>query len=162
MRERKLVAVTTPVARVAHTCSSCGKEIEPGRKYCNYLYRNDGKLERHYLHLECSAKPSNEPKRIHNTSSLNVMPTSENELKDIAKKDTSELLEKFSFVEHMKICFVPLVISEMAWTYACKAMDYAIANRVPNCIKATRTLKELRKSYIEELGKDLDEKHRKR
>lgn len=164
----KLVKITTPVAKTEHTCHCCGKVIQKGEKYSNYLYKTSRrKLERHYLHLDCHDVYSKEEQDTQMGGAIvrpvgpqfHKLPKTEEELRQIVKEDTKDLLNTFSFNEHMKIIFVPLVITEMAWTYADKVVQQAIDNRIPQTVKLTRTVKMLKEEYYKEIGKDLDKAH---
>lgn len=164
----KLVKITTPVAKQEHICNCCGKVIKKGEQYSNYLYKTSRrKLERHYLHLDCHDVPSKEEQDTQMGGAIvrpvgpqfHQLPKTEEELKQIVKEDTNDMLQTFTFNEHMKIVFVPLVITEMAWSYADKVVQQAIDNRIPQTVKLTRTVKMLKEEYYKEIGKDLDKAH---
>lgn len=83
----------------------------------------------------------------------------ERNFKAECKKNTKRLMEAFSFEEHAKIAFVPLIIAHIAWYYADKAVRYAADHRISEVKKLSRAIKELRTHYIDLLKKDLDYKH---
>lgn len=159
MGQLKIVKITTPKARVPHTCHCCGKEIDKGEKYSNYLYKDGKKLVRHYLHLDCHDTPTKDEKgeviKKQVGPQFHQLPKTEEELRQIVKQDTEDMLETFSFKEHMKIVFIPLVITEMVWHYADKVVQYAAEHRIPQTVKLSRAVKMLKTEYYKEIGKDL-------
>lgn len=83
----------------------------------------------------------------------------EKQFKEQCNADTEQLMHNFSFEEHVQIAFVPLIIAEVAWMYADKVLKYCADKRIQEVKKLSRTVKELRARYNNELGKDLDKKH---
>ena len=75
------------------------------------------------------------------------------------KRDVDKLLHSFTFNEHMCIAFAPLVISQIAWIYTSKVLDYAAKHRIQVLKKLCRAVKHIRDEYIAMLRKDLDASH---
>ncbi len=79
----------------------------------------------------------------------------EAQFKQAVKTDVQRILEAFTVQEHMEITFVPLVLNEIAWELARKAMELAARDRVSDLRKLNRVLKELRQYYERTVCKDL-------
>lgn len=59
----------------------------------------------------------------------------------------------------MRVSFVPLIIEQIAWIYAEKAMACAARDKVSLLKKLSRTLKMVHKMWYDELRRDLDWEH---
>ena len=77
------------------------------------------------------------------------------------KDGVQQMIDNMTLDEQMKVAFVPLVIEEIAWVYAEKAMVCAARDKVEILKKLSRTLKLVRKKWIDELKRDLDYDHLK-
>lgn len=75
--------------------------------------------------------------------------------KQAVKTDVQRILEAFTVQEHMEITFVPLVLNEIAWELAQKAMTLAARDKVQELKKLNRVLKELRQHYVRTVCQDL-------
>ncbi len=158
----RLIKITTPVARVEHTCYHCGKVIAKGEKYLNHTYVTNGKIDRHYLHLICRDEKLHpqETKVIRPVGpQFHPTPATEAQFRQIVKDDTKEMIEAFSFKENMKIALLPLIITEMAWSYTDKVLAYCAENKLSATVKLSRTVKGVRQAYLSDLYKDLSKKH---
>lgn len=71
----------------------------------------------------------------------------EAQFKQQCKDDVQRILQAFTFEEHVQITYVPLVLNEIAWQFALKAMALAARDRVQDLKKLNRVLKELRVHY---------------
>lgn len=74
-------------------------------------------------------------------------------------RDVRRSLEKFTFEENMMISFTPLVMQEVMWHYVLKVVDGAAEARWGDMKKLSRSLRELRKAYIIDCRRDLDQSH---
>lgn len=151
--------MTTPTARKEHICSVCGKPIQKGEKYFCLTLKQDGKLvtKKHHYTCKYENKPVT-PKENKTLAKAGTVFVTEEQFKEKMKEDTKAMLETFSFQENMEICFVPLIITEIAWHYADKVVQQAIANRIPQTVKLTRTVKMLREEYLKSWEKDMTQK----
>lgn len=86
-------------------------------------------------------------------------PLNENRFKQQVKGETAQMLETFTWDENMMIAFVPLIISHLAWIYAQRVLDYCGKNKISEVKKLTRSVREMRQRYVDELAKDLDINH---
>ena len=68
------------------------------------------------------------------------------------------MLRTFTFEENMRIAFVPLVISELAWTYAFRAKRYAAAMRLEEFKRESREIDRLHSLYVRKLKEDLEDR----
>lgn len=71
------------------------------------------------------------------------------------KTDVQRILNAFTFEEHVQITFVPLVLNEIAWHYAYRAMQVSKQERIQDLRKLSRVLKELHKTYERTVCQDL-------
>lgn len=142
--------MTTPVAKKEHICSKCGKPIKKGEKYFNMAILNKGKMSNRKYHYSCHESLD----EINRSTFKN-----EEEFKESVHKGTAMMLETFSFQENMEISYVPLIITELAWHYADKALQKAASYMISSTKKLSRACKELRKSYLKEVSKDIDMSH---
>ncbi len=82
---------------------------------------------------------------------------------ELFKKDVMEstrlMMERLTTDEQMRVSFIPLIITQLAWMYADKAMECAARDKVSILKKLSRTLKLVHKKYDEELRRDLDYNH---
>lgn len=79
----------------------------------------------------------------------------EADFKQTVKTDVHRILEAFTLQEHLEITFVPLVLNEIAWELAQKAMILAARDKVQDLKKLNRALKELRVHYVRTVCKDM-------
>ncbi|MCM1221287.1 MAG: hypothetical protein NC548_43090 [Lachnospiraceae bacterium] len=85
-----------------------------------------------------------------------VQEKKEAKFRQAVKEDTERILHAFTVEEHMQITFVPLILNEIAWHFALKAMELGAAYRVQDLRKLSRVLKhELRDHYVRVVCKDL-------
>ena len=84
-----------------------------------------------------------------------VKQSKEEKFRQQVKTDVERILEAFTYDEHLQITYVPLVLNEIAWHWAYKAMQLAASNRVQDLKKLGRVLKELRQHYERTVCKDL-------
>ena len=74
-------------------------------------------------------------------------------------ESTRLMMERLTTDEQMRVSFIPLIITQLAWMYADKAMECAARDKVSILKKLSRTLKLVHKKYDEELRRDLDYNH---
>lgn len=74
------------------------------------------------------------------------------------KTDVERILHAFTVEEHLQITFVPLVLNEIAWQFAFKAIQLGARDKVQDLKKLSRVLKELRVHYERVVCKDLQPK----
>lgn len=91
-----------------------------------------------------------------------AMPMNEKLFRERIKKDVQERLSKFTFAENMAIVFTPIIIAELAWHFALKAVDGAAKKRIDSTKKLCRTMRFVRETFLNEYKKDLDAPHLKR
>lgn len=77
-------------------------------------------------------------------------------------EDTKRLCEAFSFEEHAKIAFAPLVIAHIAWVWADYALKESAEKRIEEVKKLSRAVRQLRETYERTIRKDLDYIHFRR
>lgn len=73
-----------------------------------------------------------------------------------AAADTRIMMERMTLKEQMGVCFVPQVISELAWEYADRVTEYCTENRLDEYKTQTRCIKELKHVYHSEIARDLN------
>lgn len=93
-------------------------------------------------------KIGNDPRRLQETL-----------FKQQIKNDVRELEQAFTWDEHMKISYVPLVLQVVAWNYAFKARQIAVDNRIPQTIKLSRAIKQIHKQWYDYIERDLSKQH---
>lgn len=71
-------------------------------------------------------------------------------------ESTKAMMERLTLDEQMRVSFVPLIITQLAWRYADKAMECAARDKVSILKKLSRTLKMVRQKYDDELRRELD------
>ena len=100
-------------------------------------------------------------KRMFNTIAKNghFPPATADFFRQRIKDDTRKMLDTFTWDENMMIAFVPLIISKIAWVYAEQVAKYCADKRIQAVKKLTRTLKDVRQRYIDDLRQDLDAEH---
>ena len=150
----KVLRTSTPRANRQHVCSVCGKPIEKGERYLNITIKQGKKLVSRKTHFGCSEKKE-QPKVM----AVPGVPVTEAQFKQQVHDDTLTMLETFTFEENMKIAFLPLIITEVAWHYAFKVVKQAADYRIEATKKLSRTVKMLREKYISDCKKDLDRAH---
>lgn len=72
---------------------------------------------------------------------------------------TKLMMERLTLDEQMRVSFVPLIITHLAWVYADKAMECAARDKVSLLKKLSRTMKMVHQKYNEELRRELDYNH---
>lgn len=82
-------------------------------------------------------------------------------LKDV-EDSTKLMMERLTTEEQMRVSFVPLIITRLAWVYADKAMTCAARDRVSLLKKLCRELKQVRQDYEREIRSELDYSHVKK
>lgn len=152
--KERVLRTSTPIARKEHICAVCGKPIAKGERYLNVAIKKGGKLVCRKTHLGCSEKKE-QPKVM----PLAGLPMTEEMFKKSVHDDTLTMLETFTFEENMQIAFTPLIITEVAWHYAFKVLDYAAREHISETKKLSRAVKALREKYLSECKKDLDCAH---
>ena len=65
------------------------------------------------------------------------------------------IIDRMSREEMIKVVFIPLVIADMAWIYAEKAVKEAAKNHVELLKQASRTVRTLRQRYEDDLNFDM-------
>lgn len=85
----------------------------------------------------------------------------EREFKEMVKKDTEKMMTAFTEREHIQMAFIPLVLADLAFYYADRCRRYAADKRIEILKKLGRAYDELKRSYIDQVSKDLDMKHQK-
>ena len=86
----------------------------------------------------------------------------EAQFKQAVKTDVERILHAFTVEEHLQMTFVPLVLNEIAWQFALKAIALGARDRVSDLRKLSRVLKELRLHYERVVCKDLQPSDLKR
>lgn len=84
----------------------------------------------------------------------------EQNFKDKCSKETAELMDNFSFDEHVHIAFTPLVISHIAFEYGKQCREAAVKHKVPILRPLTQAFDKLQREYYDEMRRDLDNSHR--
>lgn len=74
-------------------------------------------------------------------------------------ESTKRMTETLTIEEQMRVSFVPLIITQLAWNYAEDAMRCAARDKVSILKKLSRTLKMVHNKYEDELKRDLDYRH---
>lgn len=74
---------------------------------------------------------------------------------EFVKNKVACRLEKFSKQENFFVAFAPLIIGELAWIYAFRALDLSAKYKVSILKKLSRSVKGLREMYLLELKRDL-------
>lgn len=74
-------------------------------------------------------------------------------------KDLKEMLEAFTFDEHMRICFTPNIIINTVLHYSDLVQSWCRDHRVSDTIKLSRRLDEIKKEWYSELRRDLTEEN---
>lgn len=83
----------------------------------------------------------------------------EKKIRDDVSESTRKMMERLTLNEQMRVSFVPLIITHLAWVYADKAMACAARDKVSLLKKLSRTLKMVHQKYNEELRRELDYNH---
>lgn len=98
-------------------------------------------------------------RRVFDRIHAEIKEKQEKEFKERCAKTHEELMEKFSWHDHVQIAFVPLIISHIAWVYAEKTRKWCADNRISEVKGLSRAVLKIRQDYIDFLRKDLDMKH---
>lgn len=72
---------------------------------------------------------------------------------------TKKMMERLTVNEQVRVAFVPIIISQLAWLQAEKAMDLSARYRVDLLKKINRRLRETKQQYDMELRGQLDFAH---
>lgn len=83
----------------------------------------------------------------------------ERAFKDGVKKDTERMMKAFTQREQIQMAFIPLIFADLAFHYADRCRRYAADNRIEILKKLGRAYDELKRSYQDQVNKDLDIKH---
>lgn len=167
-RAQKKVEVATRYVEITERL--CSEKIQPNVKVGHtYIVQKIDRLKDGTLVLELVnfAKSKGKDKNVTfhcNAKRFKWRPSTqealvEQEFRETVEGSTKAMMENLTIDEQMRISFVPLIITELAWTYAEKAMVCAARDKVEILKKLNRTLKELHKKYNSELRKDLDYSH---
>lgn len=89
----------------------------------------------------------------------NMKELQEKAFRDNVSESTKKMIERLTLDEQMRVSFVPLIITHLAWVYADKAMACAARDKVSLLKKLSRTLKMVHQKYNEELRRELDYNH---
>lgn len=98
-------------------------------------------------------KPRQQPKMP------DIKELQEKKFRDDVSESTRKMMERLTLDEQMRVSFVPLIITHLAWVYADKAMACAARDKVTLLKKLSRTLKMVHQKYNEELRRELDYNH---
>lgn len=79
----------------------------------------------------------------------------EAKFREQCKTDVQRILEAFTVQEHVLITFIPLVLNEIAWEFARRAMALGARDKVQDLKKLSRVLKQLRQHYEKVVCQDL-------
>lgn len=83
----------------------------------------------------------------------------EKAFRDTVAENTKKMMERLTLDEQMRVSFVPLIITQLAWLYADKAMACAARDKISILKKLSRTLKMVHQRYNDELRRELDYTH---
>lgn len=83
----------------------------------------------------------------------------EKAFRESVSKSTKMMMERLTLDEQMRVSFVPLIITHLAWVYADKAMACAARDKVSILKKLSRVLKMVHQRYNDELRRELDYDH---
>lgn len=79
----------------------------------------------------------------------------EEQFRQSVHDDVMKRLQSFTFVEHMRIAFAPLVLAHIAWMYTERVLRYAADNRISMFKKLCRATRHVRDEYVSSLRRDL-------
>ena len=106
--------------------------------------------------------PENKPKVVE-PAKKEPVPTleemQEKVFRDKVVEGVQDMIENLTLNEQMRVSIVPLIIEQIAWIYAERAMALAALNKISLLKKLTRTLKAVHQKWNDELKKDLDYAH---
>lgn len=74
----------------------------------------------------------------------------EKAFRESVAESTKKMMERLTLDEQMRVSFVPLIITQLAWLYADKAMACAARDKVSILKKLSRTLKMVHQKYNDE------------
>lgn len=83
----------------------------------------------------------------------------ERAFKEGVKQDTERMMKAFTQREHIQMAFIPLIFANLAFYYAERCRRYAADNRIEILKKLGRAYDDLKRSYQDQVNKDLDIKH---
>lgn len=83
----------------------------------------------------------------------------EKAFRESVSESTKKMMERLTIDEQMRVSFVPLIITQLAWLYADKAMECAARDKVSILKKLSRMLKMVHQQYNDELRRELDYDH---
>ena len=90
---------------------------------------------------------------------FNLEALREQAFRDSVSKSTRLMMERLTLNEQMRVSFVPLIITQLAWHCADKAMACGARDKVDFLKKLSRSLKSVRQDYERELRSELDYRH---
>lgn len=85
----------------------------------------------------------------------------ERAFKEGVKQDTERMMKAFTKREHIQMAFIPLIFADLAFHYADRCRRYAADNRIEILKKLGRAYDDLKRSYQDQVNKDLDIKHQR-
>ena len=85
----------------------------------------------------------------------------ERAFKEGVKQDTERMMKSFTQREHIQMAFIPLIFADLAFHYADRCRRYAADNRISILKKLGRAYDGLKRSYQDQVNKDLDIKHQR-
>lgn len=77
------------------------------------------------------------------------------------KQNVEKLKNNFTFEEHVRIAFIPLVFCNLALYYGDRCRRYAADHRISILTKLGRAYDEVKVAWINEISKDLNLDHRR-
>lgn len=84
----------------------------------------------------------------------------ERAFKKRVEDDVVKMVTVLTLQEQMQVALVPIILSQIAWHFADKALALCASYRVEMLKKLARTTKMLRTVYDRAINRDLDPKHR--
>lgn len=84
----------------------------------------------------------------------------ERAFKKRVEMDVKKMTATLTLQEQMQVALVPIILSQIAWHFADKALALCASYRVDMLKKLARTIKMLRTVYDRAINRDLDPKHR--
>lgn len=147
------------------TNRKCSDKVQPNIK-ANVSYAvegNDTLKDGTVVLLLHNPKDENRPYRINaqrfDWQIVTYEMVCERKFKEECQKNTKELVEKFTFAEHIYIAFTPLIFASLAFHYGMECRKYAANNRLSEYRKLSRAFDDVKDRYRNDLLKDIDDKH---
>ena len=85
--------------------------------------------------------------------------TEEEVFRDKVSEEVQKRLNKFTLQDNLRIVYVPLVITELAWQYAFSAIEKAANYRIPETRKLSRVVRMLHTKQRDLYRKDFQPQH---